>query len=554
MLDKKRIFLITAAVLAAVAVVVTLIVCLLPDKDLPAGNDMSAASTVTTTTAATTATGSTTAAPADGGDDPELLDKTKQTGTAVKAEEIPAKDKRSNGIDVSKWQGKIDWQQVKRSGVEFAFIRIGYRGENGVIQKDENADYNLQQAEKAGILTGVYFFSTAVSEKEAIEEANFTLKAIEGYSVSYPVVYDCEGYISSSSRMYALTAEKRTANAVAFLKTVGSAGYDPMFYGALNEITNPAYWELSKISGQYKIWVAQYPAVTYPQKDMPDLTGKFDAWQYTNKGAVAGINGDTDMVVCYFKKSKVAPKNTAAKPTAATAPLTEEEKQYTAVNEKVTAKDITNLRAAASTDSEIIATLKNGETINRIGVGSNGWSKLTYNGKTVYAVSSYLTTDLTIKTTATRDIVENNLFTSKKDSVTAKEEVNLRALPTTDSEIVGVLKSGTFLDRVAASDKGWSRLLYNGKTVYAVTGYLTNEVIATQTQTTDDGFTAVDEQVTAKFETNLRTAPSTDSAEVVYTLKNGEYITRVGMHTNGWSKLIYNGQTVYAISSFLTTE
>lgn len=432
-------------------------------------SDLSTGGTVPGTSATTSSTTSATTAGGAKEDDPELIDTTKETGTAVKVEEIPAKDKRSNGIDVSKWQGKIDWKKVKESGVEFAFIRIGYRGENGVIQKDENADYNLQQAEKAGILTGVYFFSTAVSEDEAIEEANFTLKAIAGYSISYPVVYDCEGYTNSSSRMYSLTASQRTANADAFLKTVAAAGYDTMFYGALTEITQPVYWDLDFISEKYKIWVAQYPVVTYPQKDTPDLNN-FDAWQYTNKGTVVGINGDVDMVVCYFKKTKVAPKSEAAKTTAATAPLTEEEKLYTAVNEKVTAKEITNLRAAASTDSPIVATIKNGETVTRVGIGSNGWSKLTYNGKTVYAVSSYLTTDLTVKTTVT-----------------------------------------------------------------------------------DDGFTAVNEQVTAKEEVNLRTAPSTDNSEVVYTLPNGEYVTRVGVHTNGWSKLIYNGQTVYAISSYLTT-
>ncbi len=425
----------------------------------------------TTPTTTTIKTTSATTTPKTTDDDPETIDQGKENGTDVKAEEVPTKENRSNGIDVSKWQGKIDWQKVKQSGVEFALVRIGYRGENGVIHKDENADYNLQQAEKVGVLTGVYFFSTATTEKEAIEEAAFTVNAVANYSISYPIVYDCEGYTNPKSRMYALTAAQRTANACAFLNAVKKAGYDTMFYGALGEIANPAYWELSKISAQHKIWVAQYPDVTYPQKDTPDHTGRFDAWQYTNKGSVDGVDGDTDMVVCYFKRTKAAPKNTVSKTTAATAPLTEEEKLYAPVEETVTAKQITNLRAAATTDSAILATIKNGETVTRVGVGTNGWSKLVYNGKTVYAVSSYLTTDLTVKTT-----------------------------------------------------------------------------------TTTDGFTAVDEQVTAKEITNLRTAPSTENSEIIYTLKNGEYITRIGVHANGWSKLLYNGQTVYAISSYLLTK
>ena len=105
------------------------------------------------------------------------------------------------------------------------------------------------------------------------------------------------------------------------------------------------------------------------------------------------------------------------------------------------------------------------------------------------------------------------------------------------------------------SDKGWSRLIYNGQVVYAVTSYLSNEVV-TPTEptppTSDDGFTPVDEQVTAKEETNLRTQPTTDGSEIVYTLKHGEYVRRIGVHPNGWSKLEYNGQIVYAITSYLT--
>ena len=104
------------------------------------------------------------------------------------------------------------------------------------------------------------------------------------------------------------------------------------------------------------------------------------------------------------------------------------------------------------------------------------------------------------------------------------------------------------------SDKGWSRLNYNGQTVYAVTSYLSNEVITQKPQTpsSSDGFTSVDEQVTAKEKTNLRTNPSLQNSEIVHSLIKGEYVRRIGVHTNGWSKLEYNGQIVYAITSYLT--
>lgn len=483
--------------------------------------------------------------------DPENIDDFNENGVDVNADTLVGIDGRSNGIDVSKWQGKIDWQQVKDDHIDFAFIRIGYRGENGIIYKDDNADYNIQQAQKANVLVGVYFFSTAINEQEAIEEANWTIKAIEGYRISYPVVYDSEGFHNESSRMQNLTTSERTSNALSFLKAVKAAGYETMFYGSLSDIQDSANWDMSQIEKQSQVWIAQYSSVPYPDKEKPDYSFKFDAWQYTNKGKVNGISGNVDMVVCYFKRSEAKAKNENASPQTASAPLTDEEKIYTSVNETVTAKEITNLRSSATTKSNVIATLKNGETLTRIAIGSNGWSKLQYNGKTVYAISSYLTSDLSYQVTR-EDVVSNQTFTAQNDQVTAKEVVNLRSLPSTDGEVVGTLTSGDFLNRTAISNKGWSRLQYNGQTVYAITSYLSTEVIKVSPSEPSDGFTVVDEQVTAKEETNLRNQPSTTDSQIVYTLKNGEYVRRIGIHSNGWSKLEYNGQIVYAISSYLT--
>ena len=493
--------------------------------------------------------------------DPENKEMTDEEGVNVKASDVSVEKGRSHGIDVSQWQGKIDWEKVKNSNIDFAFIRIGYRGDNGILYKDEHADYNIQQAQKAGVLVGVYFFSTALNESEAMEEAQWTLQAIEGYKISYPVVYDCEGYKNIDSRTYHLTAQERTNNALAFLKTIAAQDYDTMFYGSLNDIQNTHYWNLSQIETKYKIWIAQYASVSYPQKDKPDYNGQCQAWQYTNKGSVNGISGNVDMVVCYFVNEEATVKNKKATPATAAAPLTEEEKKYTSVNEKVTAKDLTNLRKAATTKSDIVVALKNGETVTRIGIGTNGWSQLKYNNQIVYAISSYLTTDLSYQSTSVEsvqeDVVAGNTFEAKKDKVTAKDVVNLRSLPTTDSDIVGTLESGDFLERTAISNKGWSRLIYKGQTVYAVTSYLSHEVVAqpeTPTVSQSDGFAIVNEQVTAKDETNLRSYPSTTDSEIVYTLKHGEYVKRIGIHSNGWSKLDYNGQIVYAISSYLTNE
>lgn len=475
-------------------------------------------------------------------------------GARVDFSEVDTKKGMQNGIDVSKWQGKIDWQKVKSAGIDFAIIRIGYRAENGKLYRDSNADYNIQQAQKADILVGVYFFSTAVNKTEATEEANFVISAIKGYKISYPVVYDCEGFKNTDSRMYNLTASDRTDNALSFLETVTKSGYEGMLYGSVSDLSDSSAFITEKIAEKYKIWVAQYKNPPYPQSPTPDYNGRYDMWQYTNKGVVSGVEGGCDMVVSYFEKATAAPKESNAEIITAKPPKTQAELIYTDVSEDVTAKNEVNLRSGAGTGFDVVAVLKNGDVAKRTGVGTNGWSRLDYNGQTVYAITSYLTTDLNSTPEPPPDIVDGNTFTAQNDNVTAKDEVNLRRSPTTSAEIVGVLKNDTVLQRTAVSNKGWSRLIYNGQTVYAVTSYLTSDLLYKPPVDNifNTEFEAVHEQVTAKSETNLRSRPSVTDSEVIYTLKNGEFVTRTGISANGWSRLDYNGQTVYAVSSYLT--
>lgn len=470
---KSKLFGIIIAVTAALlvcAVIITAITVKKPLEEEGSAGSSFASSQISKPESVSSATD----APSEPADvlDPEPTEELRGQGAEVEPDFTDTAAELSNGIDVSKWQGRIDWRAVASSGVEFAFIRIGYRAENGVIYKDSNADYNIQQAQKNNILVGVYFFSCAISEAEAVEEAEWTLGAVKGYSISYPIVYDCEGFNSPDSRMHGISAQSRTAFALKFLDKIAASGYDTMLYGAASELADSNCWIISSVALHHKIWVAHYPAVTYPQKPRPDYSGVYHAWQYTNKGRVSGVSGDTDLVVCYFKKTLTAPKDESVTPNDAEAPPKKEDMIYTSVSETVTAKDVTNLRESASTDSNIIGVLKNGETLKRTATGTNGWSKLEYNGKTVFAVSSFLTTDLTYKP-AVQDIVSGNTFTAASGEVTAKEEVNLRALPTTDSEIIGVLKNGEFLERTAISDKGWTRLVFGGQTVYAVTSLLT---------------------------------------------------------------------------------
>ena len=313
--------------------------------------------------------------------DPENTDLGEALGNEVSAQDIDPLTDRALGIDVSKWQGKIDWKAVKSDGIDFAIIRIGYRGENGVLYRDSNADYNIQQAQKAGLLVGVYFFSTATSTDEAREEAAFVAKAIKGYKISYPVVYDCEGFSAQGSRMYNLTSAARTMNALAFLGDIKAAGYEGMFYASKFDLEGA--WDTQSIESDYKIWVAHYPSVTYPQAERPQYSGKYAMWQYTNRGRVKGVEGNCDMIVSYFLAEEKNAVDKNAAPPAAEAPKTQEELLYTDASDSVTAKEEVNLREGPSTKYAIVATLKSGDFLTRTGIGKNGWSRLTYNGKTV---------------------------------------------------------------------------------------------------------------------------------------------------------------------------
>ena len=175
-------------------------------------------------------------------------------------------DEVTLGIDVSRFQGTIDWKSVADAGIDFAMIRVGYRTQSsGEIVEDSNARYNMQEASANGIKIGVYFFSTAVSEAEAVEEAQWAADIISQYPITYPVAYNCEGFGNPENRLYSLTKTERTDCAIAFLNEIYKQGYTPVFYASKNEMEEDLKWETSRIDKSFKIWVSQYPAAPYPQ-------------------------------------------------------------------------------------------------------------------------------------------------------------------------------------------------------------------------------------------------------------------------------------------------
>jgi len=189
------------------------------------------------------------------------------------------------GIDVSEWQDNIDWQQVKQAGVEFAMIRVGWRGsEQGVLKEDTCAQANYAGASQAGVKVGAYFFSQAITVEEAIEEANYLLGLIKDWNVEMPVVFDWE-FISSDSRTGKMDPRTLTDCTKAFCDTVAKAGYQPMVYFNMNHSYENIY--IRELT-DYPFWLARYDTVlNYPYK--------IDMWQYTETGSVPGITGNVDI-------------------------------------------------------------------------------------------------------------------------------------------------------------------------------------------------------------------------------------------------------------------
>lgn len=423
-------------------------------------------------------------------EDPQGAAMSTEQGTEVDVTTLLSSDRVAEtnqvtiGIDVARYQGTIDWTQAAASGIDFAMVRVGYRADSTrEICADTNAKYNMQEAQKNGIKVGAYFFSTAVSEQEAVEEADWVADYIAGYQITYPVAFDCEGFDQPDSAQYGLTNAERTDIAIAFLQEIYNRGYTPMFYASMGELSGSAKWDTERLENQYRIWVSQYPSVPYPETTKSSYGGVHAMWQYTNRGTVAGIGRPVDVNVAYFGYEGTADAQSTDTPEEVHADA-EALMNFTEVNESVTAKDSTNLRNIPSQgeESAVVYTLKNGETAVRTGVSDSGWSRLTYEGQTVYAVSSYLTTDLGYQTPVQEGAGSGDglktKFAERNDQVTAKIEVNLRALPSVtnpDAAVIAVLHNGEYVTRTGINEEyGWSRVDYNGQTLYCISSYLMN--------------------------------------------------------------------------------
>ncbi len=208
------------------------------------------------------------------------------------------------GVDVSYYQGNINWSTVKKEGIDFAVVRLGFRGYGtGSLNLDLQYQNNIRGVIQNDIDLGLYFYSQAITEQEAIEEANYVLSNISlsmiGDQITYPIVFDTEfTEARPNGRADNLTKEERTKVAKAFLDTIKNAGYTPMIYASKSFL----YDNLDmNVLSEYDVWVAHYNNTTDPVNNGTDYTGAYHMWQYTSSGTVSGINGTVDLDISYKK-------------------------------------------------------------------------------------------------------------------------------------------------------------------------------------------------------------------------------------------------------------
>ena len=199
------------------------------------------------------------------------------------------------GIDVSEFQGgDIDWKQVKDSGIEFVIVRIGYRayGESGELVKDDMFEQNIEGALDAGLEAGVYFFSQAITPGEAVEEAEFVLDLIRPYKITGPVVYDTEEIKGDTARTDGNTRQEFTNYCKVFCDTVEHAGYDSMIYANMKWMAFTL--DMEELT-DYDFWYADY-------HELPQNPYDYTIWQYSETGAVPGINANVDLNIWFEKE------------------------------------------------------------------------------------------------------------------------------------------------------------------------------------------------------------------------------------------------------------
>lgn len=198
------------------------------------------------------------------------------------------------GVDLSKYQKEVDFAAIQKEGIDFCMLRVGARGyETGVLQEDEKYQEYMKGAADVNMPVGLYFFSQAVTETEAIEEADFVISRIGEYKISYPIAFDMEFIENDTSRVETLTKTEKTNIALAFLERIETAGFTGMLYGNKEWLLTRI--DLSKFD-KYDIWLTE-------EESIPDYPYVYSMWQYTRQGEVYGIDGYVDLNISFVDYS-----------------------------------------------------------------------------------------------------------------------------------------------------------------------------------------------------------------------------------------------------------
>lgn len=198
------------------------------------------------------------------------------------------------GIDVSTWNGDINWNKVKNADIDFVIIRVGFRGYSaGKLYSDDMFEKYITGAKAAGLKVGLYFYTQAISEREAVEEASLCLTMLNGRSLNYPIFIDMEDAESRSARTNNLTNAQRTNIINAFCDTIRSAGYTAGLYANKYYLTYMI--NMSQISSSTRIWIAHYTSQAHPEYQT-----MYDMWQYSATGSIPGIYGNVDLDISYM--------------------------------------------------------------------------------------------------------------------------------------------------------------------------------------------------------------------------------------------------------------
>ncbi|MCM1135945.1 MAG: hypothetical protein NC400_10270 [Clostridium sp.] len=213
--------------------------------------------------------------------------------TAGKMEYYQDGEKNSSlGVELSENSGTVDFEALKASGVDFVMLRLGSRGyETGLLTLDKNFVTNITQAQNAGLEVGVYFFSQAVTEKEAAEEAEFVTSNLIPYKISYPVAFDMEYIVNDEARIDSLDEEQKTAVAKSFLSYIEREGYRPMLYGSKDWILGELLPE--KLLEDYDVWLSD-------QSPVPDYPYQFRLWKYAVRQKINGVENDAPYIISFI--------------------------------------------------------------------------------------------------------------------------------------------------------------------------------------------------------------------------------------------------------------